>query len=288
MIKDLASSPTPAFFYHLGDVVYFNGDESQYGPQFYEPYAQYNVPIFAIPGNHDGDNSDDPSVASLTAFVQNFCSATPHLDPQAQEFNRDTMDQPNVYWTLDAAPFLTIIGLYTNVPSGGQVAQDQAAWLAGELKAADPALPVVIALHHPPYSADALHGSATGMRTLLDGAFQSSGRTADMVLTGHVHDYQRFTRTIAGRQVPYIVAGAGGYHNLHAMASDAKPGMQVMPDCVLDQFSADRWGFVRFSVTAATGVITGEYIGVDSSGSMSSFDSFSLDTRAHTVGPATG
>ena len=283
MVADRANAPTPAFFYHLGDVVYFNGDESEYGPQFYEPYAHYNAPIFAIPGNHDGDNSDDPSVPSLTAFVQNFCSTTPHLDPQATEFNRDTMDQPNVYWTLDAAPFLTIIGLYTNVPSGGQVAQDQSAWLVGELKAADPNLPLIVALHHPPYSADAHHGSSPAMRSLLDGAFQQSGRIPDMVMTGHVHDYQRFTRTIDGRQVPYVVAGAGGYHNLHTMASGAAAGMQVMPDCVLDQFAADRWGFLRLSVTAADGVITANYIGVDKAGAASAVDSFKLDTRAHTV-----
>ena len=73
---DLTAEPRPAFLYHLGDVVYFNGDESQYGPQLYEPYAHYPVPIFAIPGNHDGDNSDDLSVPSLSAFVLNFCSPT--------------------------------------------------------------------------------------------------------------------------------------------------------------------------------------------------------------------
>jgi predicted phosphodiesterase len=284
MVADIANSPAPSFFYHLGDVVYFNGDESEYGAQFYEPYAHYNLPIFAIPGNHDGDNSDDPSVPSLTAFVQNFCSATPHLDPQAQEFNRDTMDQPNVYWTLDASPFFTIIGLYTNVPSGGQVAQDQADWLAGELRAADQTLPVIVALHHPPYSADAHHGSSLPMRNLLDAAFQSSGRVADVVFTGHVHDYQRFTRTHDGRQVPYVVAGAGGYHNLHPMASDARQGMQVTDDCVLEQFSgSNQWGFLRISVTAATGVIEGKYIAVDGSGATSSLDQFTLDTRAHTV-----
>jgi acid phosphatase type 7 len=41
------------------------------------------------------------------------------------------MDQPNVYWTLQAAPFLTIIGLYTNVPGGGEVHADQQDWLTG-------------------------------------------------------------------------------------------------------------------------------------------------------------
>lgn len=281
MIADVGKGLSPSFMYHLGDVIYFNGDETEFGPQFYEPYDHYNLPIFAIPGNHDGDNSASPSVPSLTAFVQNFCSATPHLDPQAQDHNRDTMDQPNVYWTLDAAPFLTIIGLYTNVPSGGQVAQDQAGWLTGELKAADPNLPVIVALHHPPYSVDAHHGGSQPMGRLLDGAFQASGRAADMVLNGHVHDYQRFTRTIGGAQVPYVVAGAGGYHNLHGVARDATPGMSVTSDCVLNQFCADRWGFLRLTVSAGT--IAGEYTGVGKDGSTASMDKFTLDTKAHVV-----
>ena len=34
--------------------------EDDYYAQFYEPYAHYDVPIFAIPGNHDGE-VDDPS-----------------------------------------------------------------------------------------------------------------------------------------------------------------------------------------------------------------------------------
>jgi hypothetical protein len=44
----------PAFFYHLGDVVYYFGQELYYYDQFYDPYRNYNAPIFAIPGNHDG------------------------------------------------------------------------------------------------------------------------------------------------------------------------------------------------------------------------------------------
>ncbi len=48
----------PSFFYHLGDVVYYNGEISEYYAQFYEPYNHYNVPIISIPGNHDGDPID--------------------------------------------------------------------------------------------------------------------------------------------------------------------------------------------------------------------------------------
>ena len=50
----------PCFFYHLGDVVYYAGESANYWPEFYEPYLNYNAPIVAIPGNHDGDvNPDD-------------------------------------------------------------------------------------------------------------------------------------------------------------------------------------------------------------------------------------
>ena len=50
-----ASNAVPAFFYHLGDVIYYNGESSMYEAQFYEPYKYYPAVIFAIPGNDNGD-----------------------------------------------------------------------------------------------------------------------------------------------------------------------------------------------------------------------------------------
>src|SRR5712692_10197449 len=55
-----ASKHVPAFYYNLGDVVYFNGQSTLYGVQFYEPYQQYHASIFAIAGNHDGDTHTRP------------------------------------------------------------------------------------------------------------------------------------------------------------------------------------------------------------------------------------
>jgi hypothetical protein len=92
------------------------------------------------------------------------------------------MTLPNVYWTL-LAPFVTIIGLYTNVPEGGQVDDQQTAWLVPELKAAPTDGALLVALHHPPYSADAHHGGSARMGALLDMVFQQSGRGSDAVLT---------------------------------------------------------------------------------------------------------
>ena len=285
MIADRAQSGAE-LLYHLGDVIYYNGDEREYGPQFYEPYAHYQAPIVAIPGNHDGDNSDDPAVPSLAAFVENLCSAEPHLDPQAQETNRDTMDQPNVYWTL-TDELLTIVGLYTNVPEGGVVASDQVQWLVEELRAAPATSALIVALHHPPYSCDADHGGSAAMGQMLDGAFAAARRSPDLVLSGHVHDYQRFTRTITGAEVPYIVAGAGGYHNLHAIApapggGPPTPPFRVRPDCVLEAYCDDEWGFLRLTVSA--GAVVGEYVAVTRDGAVTrNKDSFTLDLSSRRV-----
>src|SRR5579883_1495344 len=90
----------PMFFYNLGDVVYYYGQASEYYSQFYDPNVHYTAPIFAIPGNHDGDVLDT-SVSSLAAFVENFCAAEPHITTEAGDSGRDAMTQPNVYWTLD-------------------------------------------------------------------------------------------------------------------------------------------------------------------------------------------
>ena len=75
----------PAFFFHLGDVIYNFGEGQYYYDQFYEPYREYDRPIFAIPGNHDGmvfgQSSSAPQVPTLAAFLTNFCAASPDPSP---------------------------------------------------------------------------------------------------------------------------------------------------------------------------------------------------------------
>ena len=266
--------PVPAFVYHVGDLVYFNGDESDYPSQFYEPYAHLNTAIVGIPGNHYGDNSDDTSVPSLSAFMANLCATAPALPAGSEEFNRDTETQPNCYWTLQAQA-VTIIGCYSNVPSGGVIEPDQASWLASELSAAASGVPLIVALHHPPYSADAFHGGSALMGEVLDTAFQTSGRVPDLVLSGHVHDYQRFTRTMTDgvTELPYVVIGNGGYHNLHKLAPGATPGEQLGDGVVFEAGDDSNWGFLSLTVDGTK--ITAEYINVAKDGTVTqSVDSF--------------
>jgi hypothetical protein len=225
------ASENPAFLYITGDCVYFNGETSQYYSQFYEPYEHYPRPIFAVPGNHDGENLSTGS--TLDGFVRNFCAPSPVKLPESGESGRTAMTQPNVYWTL-LTPLVNIIGLYSNVPEGGEI--------------------------KPPQT------GSTRMKELIETAIEQSGRHPEMILSGHVHDYQRLTKQQSdGTQVPYLIAGNGGYHNLHSiMKVDGEKMIApvVFDDkdddpVTLEKYCDDHWGFVRLEVTDQ--LVTGRF-----------------------------
>jgi Calcineurin-like phosphoesterase len=117
MVQDFAdpnAADRPSFCFHLGDIVYSFGEAQFYYDQFYEPYRAYPAPIFAVPGNHDGLVYSGEGVPSLEALMRNFVSAEPVKTPESGGLIRTAITQPAVYFTLDA-PFVTIIGLYSNV-----------------------------------------------------------------------------------------------------------------------------------------------------------------------------
>ncbi|HYL65802.1 MAG TPA: metallophosphoesterase [Nitrosopumilaceae archaeon] len=285
------NNSNPAFFYHLGDVVYYYGESSEYYSQFYDPYVHYPAPIFAIPGNHDGDVAPGDLTTSLKAFVRNFCSSVSQTSPDAGDSPRHTMTIPNVYWTLDT-PFATIIGLYSNVPEGGQFDKDQISWFTKELEDAPKNKALIVSVHHPAYSVDQYHSGSKIIEQTLDDAFKKSGRYADIVFTGHVHNYQRFTRKLGGRQIPYIVAGAGGYWHLHYMQKlpDGSP-IQVpykMTDTgvTLESYCEDRHGYMLLKVSQ--NIISGQYYAVSRPQESwrappQLIDSFELNLKTHTL-----
>ncbi len=259
----------PSFFYHLGDVVYYDGEGANYWPEFYEPYLIYPAPIVAIPGNHDGDVNPATGETSLQAFVRNFCSQSAVISPDNRDAPRRTMTQPNVFWTLNT-PLVTIIGMYSNCPEGGQVGDTQRQWFISELQAADKSLPIILAIHHPIYSAYGSHPGSTRLKSFLDDCCTRAKRAPDVVLTGHVHDYQRFSAPLYDKKnVPFIVAGAGGYkqrlHVLGKVFQDAKAAnkfpiqIQGEPE-MLENFNDSDHGFLRITVTKKD--ITLDYVTV--------------------------
>ena len=176
-------------------------------------------------------------------------TAQPHVDPASHDAPRVTMSQPNVYFTL-LCPFVTIIGMYTNVPEHGSIDSVQQQWLSNEFATADPNKALIVALHHPVYSFDDYHSGSPNMANVLDQAINDSQRVPNMVLTAHVHNYQRIEQTVADSiTIPFIVSGNGGYYNLHRL--NAAPG-GVDPDNNARLIGADdqNHGYLTLKVDA--------------------------------------
>lgn len=307
----------PAFFFHLGDVVYYFGQQEYYPEQFYDPYRNYNGPIFAIPGNHDGVlYKNEPVPYSLSAFIDNFCAATPAIG--ASGFARTTMTQPGAYFVF-TAPFVRVIGLYSNtgesvgVLSGGVIGNDQITFLQQQLAAALAARnadtanknpqALILTVHHPPFTGASDHFPSASMLQAIDACCQQAGIWPDLVLSGHAHLYERYTRTMKadGRQIAYIVAGNGGYYNLSKLKTNAQgekptPGQQTEPDgqgntITLEQFNDSSYGFLRVTVNATS--IEVEALGVSGTSTTTSpaspvpaptlVDHFVVNLGQHTV-----
>ncbi len=283
----------PQFFLHLGDVVYNYGQQSGYYEQFFDPFKHYPAPIFAIPGNHDADIDpfDASHPKSLDAFTKVFCTGKPTPIAFAGDTHFDSNIQPNIYWTLKT-PVANIICLYGNVPRFGTITADQKEWFTEELKIAEKERDVkaiIVCVHHPPYSADTNHGSNLRMQLFFDEILQATNTLPDIVLSGHVHNYQRFSKSYPnGKTVPFIVAGAGGYAQLHSIAQlndpDFPDNSKLLDDVRLENYCDTTHGFLNISIQKSEKefVLNGSYYVIshdDERAPATLFDNFTVNLR---------
>lgn len=287
---------SPAFFFHLGDVIYGPNKDQKYRPQFYEPYIHYPGKIVGIPGNHDGEVFPATDTQSLRAFLANFCAPKQMVPSIAGTIYRDAMNQPSVFFLLDA-PFLQIIGLYSNAAenpgfiSGAIPGDQQKSWLAKTLQniakvrqdGTGKRKALIIATHHPPYSSGG-HSPSTVMLQEIDSICQEANILPDMFLSAHSHNYQRYTRkqSLKGHpvEIPYIVIGTGGYGS-----QDVQPATDNPTDNPI--FVRSRKGYGYLLIQASSASIEVKMFAVEeNTGHKSQFDRFvvQLDTNTvHTV-----
>jgi hypothetical protein len=279
MVADLQGSDAdevPAFFFHFGDVVYSFGEAKYYYDQFFEPWRAYAAPILSVPGNHDGVVYRTDPAPTLQAWLHNFCTQTPEPTPDAAGLVRTTMIQPGVFFTL-AAPFVRILGIYSNVlEDPGVISTEngtrptlndsQISYLTAALSRCRTegfAGAVVIVVHHPPYTAGTTHGGSPLMLADMDAACTAANFWPHAVFSGHAHNYQRFTRTVTpaeknGPQIAYIVAGNGGHDLDKIRKIDGKKiqvPLVVDNTLTLNEYDDTHYGFLRLTVDAETLVV---------------------------------
>ncbi len=291
----------PSFFFHLGDLVYSFGESTYYYDQFFEPFRNYPAPIFAVPGNHDGLSYKGDREAYMAAFLRNFVSPSPVPSPDAGGLGRTTMTQPGVYFALDA-PFVTILGLYSNVledpgvisSEGGKLplTDEQLVFLKAQLvRLKDAKKCVIIAVHHPPFSYGGSHGGSPKMLADIDGCCTDANFWPHAVISGHAHSYQRFSRTIsksiakgkADYETPYIVCGNSG-HGLSKIGgkngATLRAPVQVNDSLVFENYDDTNFGYLRIVCDAAQLRI--EYHDAEPNEKTYS-DAVTVDIASHTI-----
>jgi hypothetical protein len=282
---EVHSTAVPSFMYHVGDVVYSFGEAAYYYDQFYDPYRNYPAPIFAIAGNHDGMVAPNVATPTLQAFLDNFCTAgqAPHRTPETGGLARTAGVQPSVYFTLEA-PFVRILGLYSNCLEDPGVISSQKGransypylpdaqldFLRAALtriKQEKYAGAVIITVHHPPYVAvtgksgdSANFGKHFGSPLMLadiDSVCSETGVWPHAVISGHAHNYQRFTRHFNDRETPFLITGNGG-HAIARLTRKGEPALRTpategplsngSDQVVLENYDDQVFGYLRLIV----------------------------------------
>lgn len=275
MLSDFTETDTadvPLFFLHLGDVIYNFGEALYYYDQFYDPYRNYPAPIVALAGNHDGMVAPNTHAVTLAAFLDNFCQAEFKITPEAGGLSRTAQIQPGVFFTFEA-PFVRILALYSNTLEDPGVISTQNGtfpelddsqldYLRAALTRAKKekyAGALILAHHHPSYTAGSKHGWSIDMTAQIDAICDEVGLRPHAVLSAHAHNYQRFTRTHGDTQIPYIIAGNGG-HGLGKLTRKKDGPLRVpkrldkptadADDVVLENYDDQDYGYLRIIATA--------------------------------------
>jgi hypothetical protein len=257
----------PIFLFHLGDVIYSFGEARYYYDQFYEPYRDYPAPILAIAGNHDGMVAPGVKIATLAAFLENFCASDFEVTPEAGGLSRTAQIQPGVFFTFEA-PFLRILTLYSNtledpgIIADAHIGHAQLDYLKaalGRVKSERFKGALVLVHHHPAYTAGSKHGWSEQMLTQIDTVCNATGVWPHAVLSGHAHNYQRFTRHHGQTQIPYVVCGNGGHGLAKLRRKGATPLRTPQPlqvtghndKVTLENYDDQDYGYLRIVVTAS-------------------------------------
>ena len=211
----------------LGDNFYPNGvsgaDDPQFQTAFEKPYELFNVPVYAVLGNHD--NSTDGGAGN------NNARGDLQLKYQSRKWR-----MPARYYAfgapLEAAePFVEFFALDSSPLAATQSDPDpewnpqtygarQLAWLKSAVQ--DSNAPWKIAFAHHPYVSNGQHGDATAAwKTLIEQGV--CAQHIDLYLSAHDHDLEWLKPVAACGRTQFIVSGAGAPEKVRAFGEGHNP-----------------------------------------------------------------
>jgi hypothetical protein len=229
------------FLFICSDVMYPLANVNAYAPKFYIPYKSLEMPIYAIPGNHDWYDG-------LEAFMRHFCDREaigrawsrfpsrgfvrdvlwrrpprfkqPKFDEarahRSSETQRQPKQQQGPYFVIETQR-LRLVCIDTGITKDLDHAQGE--WLL-RVSSGSPK-PKVLLSGTPIYVDNKCQpleiiGGAGGFET-VDAIVRHAPHNYVAVIGGDIHNYQRYPVDVDGRTIQYIVSGGGGafMHGTH-------------------------------------------------------------------------
>ena len=186
-VSDSVLAAEPNRFLALGDNVYQEGTRAQFEQAYHPSYGRLKNITSPIPGNHEYRT---PAAAGYFGYF-GYSAGLPSKG----------------YYSHDIGAW-HVVALNTerDVAATGE----QLAWLKRDL-AAHPNRCTMAIMHKPRFSSGG-HGSDTTMRPFFDALVAAK---AELVLSGHDHDYERFRPQTGGgvlssAGLTQVVVGTGG------------------------------------------------------------------------------
>ena len=215
--------------YTLGDNAYESGTAAEFTSCYDPTWGRHKSRTLPAPGNHD--------------YV------TPGATGYYGYFGSSAGDPAKGYYSYDIGDW-HIIALNSNIDHSTGSVQEQ--WLKADLAASTKSCALAY-WHHPRFSSGAVHGNDTSVQPLWQALYDAN---ADVVLSGHDHDYERFApQTPVGvadpaRGVREFVVGTGG--RSHYGLGSLKANSEV--------FNGTTFGVLKLTLSA--GSYTWEFVPV--------------------------
>ncbi|MGC4045521.1 MAG: metallophosphoesterase [Armatimonas sp.] len=199
-----------AFSVGVGDLVE-QGHHQEPWQVFFEALAPLatDTPVMLIGGNHDYDGCFEDL---HSVFFERYARSKPKSQYYA--------------WTASNARFVAL-DPNEHFPTGIPAGSEQHRWLMQELEseAWRAATWRFLFIHQPPFSQGWLdYQGDLPIRALLEPLMEKHG--IDFVVSGHTHDYERWTRTYGNQTVHYLILGGAG---------GGLEGREMSPEPVMDK-----------------------------------------------------
>ena len=208
----------------LGDTTYESGSEEEFAECFLPAWGRFLPRIRAALGNHEYETNGAAPAIRVFGLPANG-------------------------WYAYRIGAWKVIVLNSNCGEVGGCdrGSPQWSWLRTEL-ARRPSTACTLAYWHHPRFSSGTHGSDTRLASLWD---LLAAAKADLVLSGHDHDYERFGPL---KGIRSFVVGTGG-KDLRGLPSTLRPGSQVG--------NSSTHGVLRLSLRATS--YTWQFVGVPGS-----------------------